>query len=759
MATLDTSMEESGGGAFSFERAFNAVRRRLLLIGAIAAATAFLATALAFALPNRYEGVAVVQIDPRKKTISQVDNVVEDIRGDNASIDSEVEILSSRAVALKVIDLLNLREDDEFRARSAVRGIFGLLGLSGFLPADSATEVGGAPVGRERRLDGDFNGTRVGRAPLGEITPERDEIAAAFFDRLKVSRVRMTLLLEIKFSANDPAKAARIANAIAEVYLANSLANKKQASGFATELLESKLAEIQTRVADAEQRVAMFKSDNNIFDSEGNILSEKELARLMEQTVTARNITFAAKAKFENAERLARTPGGTGSITEIIGSGTIQQLKETLTDARKREAELATRYGPRHPEMLKARAEIAELSTQLDEEIDRQVANLRSEYIVAERNEMQLRQSLTTLKEQEAATKEASVKLMELQREATTSKQLYESLLARYKQTSETQDLQLPDARIVEQADVPLHPASPKRKQIAILGLLAGLGLGIMLVLVLEFASPGVSHPDDVERNLEVAHIASVPALGAQGSTADPLRAIHLVLAEPRGVFAESVRGIRRELDMRHRNGSARIIMVASSLPGEGTDVIASNLAHHYAMTGQRVLLVDGDLRRAPLTRKLAPQRTTGLLDTLLRAQTVEQAILHDATTGLFFLPAMSPTPLETARPEMLASRRMTETMLALRKQFDVIIIDAPPLLPVVDGRILADYADQIVFVTTWRHTPKQLAKRALHSLGFNHDKVAGVVMNNVAMQALEDSYALGTRMGGAPQKRMARAA
>ncbi len=171
------------------------------------------------------------------------------------------------------------------------------------------------------------------------------------------------------------------------------------------------------------------------------------------------------------------------------------------------------------------------------------------------------------------------------------------------------------------------------------------------------------------------------------------------------------------------------------------------------------MLLVDGDLRRAPLTRKLAPQRQNGLLDTLVRDLPVENAILHDTASGLYFLPATSPTPLETARPEMLSSRRMAETMHALTNQFDTIIIDSPPLLPVVDGRILADYADQIVFVMTWRQTPKQLARRALQTLGFNHDKVAGVVVNSVAGHALEDNYALGTQTSQSSSRRMQRAA
>ncbi len=243
------------------------------------------------------------------------------------------------------------------------------------------------------------------------------------------------------------------------------------------------------------------------------------------------------------------------------------------------------------------------------------------------------------------------------------------------------------------------------------------------------------------------------------GPGLDPLRSIRLVLAE-------TARNLRRErarhpARIGHASPDRQFARhhAGFELAWRRKDIIASNLAHHYALTGQRVLLIDGDLRRAPLTRKLAPQRALGLLDTLVRHQPVESAILHDKASDLYFLPAMSPTPLETARPEMLASRRMAETIHSLTKQFDIILIDAPPLLPVVDARILADYSDQIVFVTTWRKTPKQLAKRALQSLGFNHEKVAGVVMNSVAQHALEESYSLGTQMTGLPRKRLARAA
>ncbi|MFN3868716.1 MAG: CpsD/CapB family tyrosine-protein kinase [Hyphomicrobiaceae bacterium] len=156
-------------------------------------------------------------------------------------------------------------------------------------------------------------------------------------------------------------------------------------------------------------------------------------------------------------------------------------------------------------------------------------------------------------------------------------------------------------------------------------------------------------------------------------------------------------------------------------------------------MTGSRVLLMDGDARRAGLTRRLAAARRCGMLDVLSRTAAVDEALLHEASTGLTFLPSSGPAPTNVSPPEMLGSREMVRMMSALKCEFDIIVVDAPPLLPVIDGRILADHADQIVFVMTWRRTPKQLARKSLASLGFNQSKLVGVVVNDVAEGILDD--------------------
>ena len=218
------------------------------------------------------------------------------------------------------------------------------------------------------------------------------------------------------------------------------------------------------------------------------------------------------------------------------------------------------------------------------------------------------------------------------------------------------------------------------------------------------------------------------------------MHTLRMIVAEPRSAYAEAIRNIRRELDVKLAHLPSRVIAVASSLPGEGTETIASNIAHHYALTKNKVLLIDGDLRRASLTRRLAANRNSGLLEVLWHGSEPDSAILHDQSTGLHFLPAMGPSPLEPANPELLASPHMMHVLSQLRQQYDTIVFDVPPLLPVIDGRILADYADQIIFSITWRRTPKQLAKRALRLLGANNSKVAGVVVNEIEQSALEDA-------------------
>jgi len=744
MSGNDHERDEEGGGpgGFNLDRAVAAARRRWKVIASLTLLAAALSVAIVLVMPNRYDASAFVQIDPRRKSISNLEGVVSELKADTATVESEVEVIRSRAIILKVIEILNLRNDPEFDKRDSLWNTamekLGLAKGDGVgADADKLAEIAGAANASRDPIASILAPSKPG---TGE--PERDEVAVAFAERLRVVRVRNTLLIDIRFSASDAVKAAKVANAIAEVYISEQLASKQNAAGVATQMLEGKLEQLKLKVAEAERRVEQWKAENNIFDSEGQILSEKQLARLMEQTVVARNATAEARAKYDMVQRLRKQGDATSNIADVLQSHTVRLLKEQLGKATRHEAELATKYGPRHPEMQKIRAEVNDAESQLSAEVERLVMNLKNELDVAEDRERQLSASLAALKQQQIVSKEAGVSLKELERDAATSKQLFEALLTRYKQTAETQSLQLPDARIIEKADVPLFPAAPKRKQIVLLATVGGLLAGLALVLAFEFMTPGIVSPDEVQPLLETPHLSSLPRLNEPGEPpVDGLRALRLVLAEPHSLFADAIRYMRREIDLAGQGRRSRVILVASSLPGEGGDLVASNLAHHYAMTGNRTLLVDADIRRAGLSRHLAGgQRTFGLAEALSHGQPVERGILRDQRTAVHFLPANAAMPADVSAPELLSSPAFPAALYGLRQQFDTIILTAPPLLPVIDGRIIADHVDQIIFLMTWRQTPKPLAKKALKLLGPNSGKVVGVALCEVAPETIEDS-------------------
>ncbi|MEZ5817509.1 MAG: GNVR domain-containing protein [Hyphomicrobiaceae bacterium] len=700
-----------------------ALYRRAWWIALIASVATFVAVAVAVYLPNQYEAIATVQIDPRKKTIVSLDAVLPDIAGDTPTIESQVEIIRSRVIALKVIDALGLRQDPEF----------------GGVPDKTATtEKSATSAAGDKRLEAALDARRVlgpDADTIGRDQPELDVVATEFASRLKTLRVRNSLVVEINFRSRDPVKAARIANTIAEVYIRDQIDMKIKATGLAAELLGPRLEGLRAKVAEAEHRVARFKADNGIVDTEGQLLSEKQLARLMEQTVAARGATAEARAKYEQLQALLRG-GASRNIGDVLTSHTVTLLKDQLAKSTKREAELLTKYGPKHPEIAKVRAEIADIESQISREADQITANVKREYDVASERERTLEANLTDLKQKQSVTKELTVKLHDLERDAETSRKIFETFLARYKQTVETQELHLPDARIVEKADVPLKPVAPKRKQIVLIGLVLGLGLGIGLVLLLEFLRTGMSRAEDAQTLLGAPLLSSVPMLKRRSDgLTDPMLSLRIVLAQPRGAFARAIATLRDNLDHQRTDSGPRIVLVTASLPGEGSTLIAANLALAMSGTRGRTLLIDADLRRSKLTHQLGLEQAPGLIDAIGHGQDFESVILKDTVSGLAVIPAGDVGRFPLLPQEALEAPGFAHRLARLKTYFDTIIIDAPPLLPVVDSRILAGYADQVLFVAAWRKTPRDLIRRAVRALGSNAARLRGVVLNQVDPQ------------------------
>jgi capsular exopolysaccharide synthesis family protein len=358
---------------------------------------------------------------------------------------------------------------------------------------------------------------------------------------------------------------------------------------------------------------------------------------------------------------------------------------------------------------------------------------------------------------------QAQVRLRELQREADANRTIYESYLARYKEATAQESLELPEARIVTQASVPLAPSFPKTLLMLGLAPALGLGLGCVLALITDRMDRSVKTLEQMEQASGVTGLAAVPLVGVRELARlakrgreeleryDPKAArlfppalqpplLRYAIDEPTSLFAEAVRAVRLAAQRASRGGPPPIILISSALDGEGKTTLAANLAASFATLGQRTVLVEGDLRNPELSRSLCPRAEVGLIDVAAEQVPLRRAILVDRSTGLSLLPS---PPKHAQLAELMFSAGVGGVFAELRQHYQVIVVDSPPLMPLVDGRVLAELADLIILAVAWDRTPPDVVSRAVELLSPVHDRILGTVLTQVDLQRLRhyDGY------------------
>jgi capsular exopolysaccharide synthesis family protein len=351
------------------------------------------------------------------------------------------------------------------------------------------------------------------------------------------------------------------------------------------------------------------------------------------------------------------------------------------------------------------------------------------------------------------------VRLRELQREADANRTLYASFLARYKEASAQESVELPDSRIVSKADIPISPSYPKTALILALALVAGVGLGSVLAFVVDHFDRRVKSQRQAEEITGVPTLATIPLIGPRELAGrairgrqelgqyDPKLAVMLpsamqpplmryALEEPTSLFAESVRAVRLAIQRASRTESVKTVMVSSSVDGEGKTTLAVNLALSLAAVGMRTILVEGDFRNPEMSRSLCPRAKVGSIEIAAGQARFEEALLVDRATGLTVLPS-PPRQKVAANSEFVFSDAMTSIIEDLRRHFDYVIIDSPPLIPLIDGRALAEIADRVVLTIRWDSTPQDVVVQALGTLAIAYDRVLGTVLTRVDLRRL----------------------
>jgi exopolysaccharide transport family protein len=715
LSLAPSQRSDSPGRADELNQLIATFRRRSRLFVAVALVILAAVVLVTYQQTPRYTATSSVIIDTRKHAVTSIEDVLSGLPAESSVVDTEVEILKSRSLAERVVADQHLDQDPEFNLHLAKPGVLhAVIGAPGAL----------------------VNAVFASLAPKTPANPglqakrAHESVVDHVLGRLKVHRTGVTYVIGLSFESKDPAKAASIANAFADLYLTQQLQDKLDATRDANQWLNQRLTELQPQVAQAEAAVERYKAQHGLLASVGSTLTEQEISNVNNQLAVAQADQAERDARLKTAEQQLAA-GSTGEdFTGALTSPTVSQLRAKKAEISVTVANLQTKYGPLYPAVKQAQRQLGDIDAAIQQEVSRIVSSLKDEDQVARGRVASLEASLGRAKGALVGNNAASVELEDLQRRATAASTLYDSLLNRAKQTSADQGDEQSDARIVSRAKIPNTASYPNKQVNFVLGLILGVAGGVGAVFLMEALDSGLATSEDVERFLGLPHLGAVPELDSTTEgKASGIPPGQYIIDKPLSAFAEAFRNLRTSILFSKVDSPVQVILVTSALPGEGKTTTSFCLGRSIAMSGAKVVVVDCDLRRRNINRLLDIDPEIGLIEVLQGSASLEQALVFDEPSGASFLPlARSPhTP-----KDLFGSAAMDRLIATLRQQFEIVLLDTSPVLPVSDTRILAPKADVVVFLVQWRKTPRKAVEGAFGLLKSVGADVAGVALSLV---------------------------
>lgn len=693
-------------------------RRRWIILATVVIVTA-LAVFMGLRVTPEYTAKALLVIDPNQVKVVNAEAVVQGLSTDPAAIETQITMIESHAQLTRVMERLDLFHDPEFNpALAQAEGGMALAvgrpldALLGWLPGEWLIATGLA---------------HDAAAPTVVAEMPREAAIERFADGLSVAQEGRSNAIALSFTSVDPDKAARIVNALAELYVDNQLAGKVAGTRKAVDHLGDRVVALRAVVQQAEQAVEDYRKENNLVSTEGVSLRERNLAEVSRELIGVRTRLAEQQAKLDLIREL-RARGGRDldTVDDVIGSQVIINLRQQEAQLNNEEAELKTQFGARHPRMLTLLTAKQELQAKVQREVDRIATALENEVGILRTKASSIAGAMEQLKQETVADNEATVRLRALEREAQASRQLYESFLDRFKETREQEGIVEADTRVISPAVAPVAPSTRGAKLFGALGFTASLALGGLLALLREWFDDTIRSTRQVERSLGVGVLALVPRLKR------PLKPHRYLLAKPISAYTEAIRSIDATLRPATLEKRPKVFLITSALPEEGKTTLALSLATYVASCGQRALLVDLDLRHPSVHRELGVTPKAGLGEFLTGSRTFEEVLAFDQSSGVWFLPVRR----QTIDPvTLLGSQRLRALIQELQASFDLVILDSAPLLGVTDTKVVVPLAEKVVLAARWGSTTKNAADHALGCLREAGGAAAGIVITQVDLR------------------------
>ena len=592
-----------------------------------------------------------------------------------------------------------------------------------------------------------------------------------FQDRLSIEPVMQSRLVTVRFDSGNAELSARIVNTLADDYIDQSLEARWAATQKATDWLSQQLVGIKAKVQKSEEQLQDYARHNGLVFLENdkgaseNVANER-LQELQEELTKAQADRYEKEAVY----RLVQS-GDYGSLPGVVENKLIQDLSERQAELKRQLAELSTKFKAEYPRVKELQSQLDEIEATLKEERQRAADKITNEYLAAVRREGLVEQALGDQQKQVDAIAEKAVQYNILKREVETNKQMYEGLLQRLKEAGVSASLKASNIRVVDSAEPPAKPAKPRIPLNLAVAALLGLGLGVSTAFLQERLDDTLKGADDVERVFGLSALALIPTVrslngdrpsvrklldrtlplksahnGHNGTASNPAARWHRIdidrdhSEKPQAALVEAFRSLRASVLLSTADHPPGSLLITSTQPGEGKTTVATNLAISLAQLGQRVLLVDADLRFPSLRRLFRTPESLGLVSYLTGQQDWRAAVCPSGSPGLDLL-LCGPVPPNPA--ELLSSKSMGALLSAAKSEYGFVILDSSPLLTLADSRILAALVDGVLLVVKSGATPREQviqSQTGIRSAGAN---LIGVVLNNVSLQT-NGYYGLG---------------
>jgi succinoglycan biosynthesis transport protein ExoP len=689
-----------------------ALRRRRSVLVACVLLFPIIALIAAKNLTPRYTASTTAMFEPTEYAARELQSILRDESTTDAVLASQVEIVRSLSVARRIVQRFGLTDRKEFawwltdRERADTLH-FRLRTQAADLVARVSPELAEA-----------IEPKPIAQIPGGEIA--EIQAAEAVLGHLDVQVVRNSRVLQIRFTSEDPQLAAAAANLAAELYIADQLDAKFNAVRRANDWLDGRIAQLRQEVSKNESQIAELRAQSGLTRGVNAGLQTEQISRITQDLVDARNQLASAEARLG----AARSGGGGADLT-ALGSANLVAQRTARDEARRELDRLSATLGSGHPDVRAAAGRLAAAERAVGSETTRVVQALDAEARTSRARVASLESSLGEQQDRLNRTQGAEIRINALERETEAARSLLRAVLERSQSTVSQTAIEKPDARILSPATVPGVPSFPKPTLFVAAAAALGLLFGLLLVWFLEQADSTIRSGDEIRSALGMPCLALVPMLrrGILGRH----RVEDYVARKPLSPFSESMRTLRASLWL--GSDPPRIVVITAARPGEGKTTTSIALARSAAMNGERVLLVDCDIRQPSVGRLLRAEGAPGVTDLLLGQAEYERILRRDHLTGLDYIPAGA---AEIHSLGLFMSEAMATLLERVRRDYDLVILDAPPALAMADARVVARLADATLLCVKWRDTPRSVVRNSLALLEDAKARIVGAALTQV---------------------------